>query len=110
MLTREQILARRAGVDFFKLPDGSGEVSIKGITHAQAAEVGKAREAGEVSEATALILQYGLVDPALSPEDIRAWMEEDDGGTVEQIAQAIGRLSNLFEGAPKSGVQRARRR
>lgn len=110
MLTREQILARKAGVDFFKLPDGSGEVSIKGITHAQAAEVGEAREAGDVTVATALILHFGLVDPVLSTEDIATWMEEDDAGTVEQIAQAIGRLSNLFEGAPKSGVQRARRR
>lgn len=110
MLTREQILARKAGQDFYKLEDGSGEVQIRGITHGQASEVGKARESGDMSAATALIIHHGLVDPVMSIDDVESWMASDDAGTLEKLAQAIGRLSGLFEGAPKSGVPKARRR
>jgi hypothetical protein len=110
VLTRDEILARKAGRGTYKFEDGSGEVQIKGVLHAQAAEVGAAREAGDPTAATALIIHHGLVDPAMSLDDVMAWMASDDAGTLEKLAQEIGRLSNLFEGAPKSGVQKARRR
>lgn len=110
MLSREDILARKAGVEKYTLADGSGDVGIKGVGHAQASEVSKAREDGEVSRATALIIAYGLVDPKMTVEEVEEWMTNDDAGTLEQLAQAIGRLSRLFEGAAKSGVSKPRRR
>lgn len=110
MLTRDEILARKTGVEKFTLPDGSGEVEIRGITHAQAAEVGAARNAEDATRATALIIRYGMVTPELSADDVDAWMAADDAGTLELVAQAIGRLSRIIEGAGKSGVPKTGRR
>lgn len=110
MLSREEILARKIGQSKFMLPDGSGEVAIRGINHAAAAEVGVLRADGKVTEATAVIIHHGLVDPAMSLEDVQAWMEADDAGTLEMLAQEIGKLSRIIEGAAKSGVQKPRRR
>jgi hypothetical protein len=104
MLTRDDILARKLGHGKHQLSDGSGEVAIRALTHGEATESAEARGNGDVSLATAIIIHHGLTDPALSLEDVQAWMTSDDGGTLENLAQAIGRLSHLFEGAPKSGV------
>jgi hypothetical protein len=110
MLTRAEILAGKTGQSTHKLSDGSGEVVIRGIKHAEATAVGQAREDGDVELSTALIIHHGLIEPELSLEDVQTWMQSADAGTVEMLAQAIGRLSNLFEGAPKSGVSKPRRR
>lgn len=110
MLTRDEILARKTGVEKWPLPDGSGEVGIRGINHAQAAEVAEARNAGDATRATAVIVHYGLTDPAMSLEDVEAWIAADDAGTLELLAQAIGRLSRIIEGAGKSGVPKPGRR
>jgi hypothetical protein len=51
-----------------------------------------------------------LVDPEMTEDDVRAWGETDDTGTLEVVSYRIGQLSRMVEGAGKSRVSRARKR
>ena len=106
-LTREQILARKVAgkTETFEL--GDGHVVIRGLTRNEALMV---REAETLADKDNLVISLGLVDPVMSPEDVAAWGESDDAGTLSAISERIGELSGMSEGAGKSRVSRARRR
>lgn len=106
-LTREEILARKMGQAMVELPDGSGTVTVRGLNRREAMTV-----AGmdDHYERDAYLTSCGLVDPAMTVEDVKAWGENDETNTLEVVSRAIGELSGMVEGAGKSGVSRPRRR
>jgi hypothetical protein len=117
MLSRDEILARKTnapGPQPYQLSDGSGEVMIRGLSvrERQAAGVaGQDRDADGVTRSTALIIAAGLVEPALSLEDVEAWCDTPgQAEVVERLANKIADLSGLGEGAGKSGVPAVRRK
>lgn len=108
MLTREEILGRKAGLETYKLSDGSGEVTIKGISRDDALRVGELRNTASLAEADSYLISRGLVDPAMSVDDVAAWgAGEGDAGVLMGLSEAIATLSGMVEGAGKSGVSRA---
>jgi hypothetical protein len=106
-LTREEILARKRGHLPVELPDGSGTVTVRGLNRREALVVS---EMEDLYERDAYMLSVGLVDPVMSIDDVKAWGEDDDSGTIEAVSRAIGEQSRMVEGAGKSGVSRPRRR
>jgi hypothetical protein len=106
-LTREQILARKVAghTESFKI--GDGEVIIRGLTRNEALLVRAGDNAGEMDN---LMISLGMVDPVMTPEDVDAWGEVGDAGTMIRLSNRISELSGMVEGAGKSGVPRARRR
>jgi hypothetical protein len=106
-LTREQILARKRGHEVVELPDGSGTVEVRGLNRREALNIA---EIDEAAERDAQLISYGLVDPQLTVDEVKAWGEEDDTGTLEHVSYRIGVLSRMVEGAGKSRVSRARKR
>lgn len=110
-LTREQILARKkAGTTLeYKLSDGSGTVIIRGLTRNEAVRIRESRD--ELNARDDLLISLGLVDPAMSPQDVAAWGEiEGQFVVMTDLSEAIGELSGMTEGAGKSRVSRARKR
>ena len=113
-LTREQILARKTAgnvgnTEEYQLSDGSGTVIIRGLTRNEAIRI---RESdSDMGKRDDLLISLGLVEPAMSPEDVAAWGEADGQFVVmTELSEAIGRLSGMTEGAGKSRVPRARKR
>lgn len=106
-LTREAILARKLGHDVVELPDGSGTVEVRGLNRGEALRLTAIEDHWERD---ICLVSAGLVDPVMTPDDVRAWGEQDDTGTLEAVSRRIGELSRMVEGAGKSGVSRSRRR
>lgn len=112
MLTRDEILARKnaraGGTEQYKLSDGSGTVTIRGLTRNEAIRVRDAE--GGLSARDDLLISIGLVDPPMSQQDVAEWGEtEGDFVVITDLSEAIGRLSGMTEGAGKSRVPRTRK-
>lgn len=111
VLSREQILARRVAGRVETVELDGGEVVVRGLSRGEASACGKLEDPDEVE---ALALHYGLVDPALSLEDARAWREQDESGELQKVVDEIQRLSGTAPGQGKdatksvSGRRRAR--
>lgn len=106
-LSKDQILARKLGHDVVTLPDGSGTVEVRGLNRRESMTVSAVDDAGERD---ILLMSYGMVDPVMTPDEVRQWGDSDDTGTLEVVSRRIGELSRMVEGAGKSGVSRSRRR
>lgn len=108
VLSREQILARKVAgkTEEVDLGDG-GSVVVRGLTRAEAGRVGKIDDEQEV-ECTALHL--ALVEPALSMDDVRAWQESDDSGTIQRVVDVVQRLSGTAPGQAKDATKSVPRR
>lgn len=111
VLSREQILARKVAGHTETVPLGDGEVVVRGLSRREASECGKLDDQDEVE---ALALHFGLVDPALSVDDVRTWREQDESGELQKVVDKIQSLSGSAPGQGKdatksvSGRRRAR--
>lgn len=108
-LTRDEILARKvtgAKTELIKLA-GIGDVTIRGLTLAEAEQLGELEGAAARNR---LLLSAGLVNPALSQDDVDEWARNEDAGVLADLAEAIADLTGFSEGAGKSRVSRPRRR
>jgi hypothetical protein len=110
MLTREEILNRKkAGkTEKYDLNDGSGTVEIRALTRDQALAI--STDAETLAEKDNLLIAQGLVNPAMSIEDVAAWAGDESAGVLSGLSQRIAEISGMAEGAGKSRVPRARRR
>jgi hypothetical protein len=109
-LTRDEILARKVhgNTEQFALGDGDGGyVVIRGLTRNEALQVREGKTTGDMDN---LMISLGMVDPVMSPEDVAAWGEVGDAGTMIRLSNRISELSGMVEGAGKSGVPSARKR
>lgn len=109
LLTREQILARKVAgkTEVVTLPDGD-EVEVRGITRGEAAEIGKIdHETVENpdKEAEMMALAFGLVNPALSLEDVREWYAGEQSGAIQMISDKIRELSGQAQGQGKEATK-----
>jgi hypothetical protein len=110
-LNREQILARKVAGHVHKHDLGDGDtVIIRGLTRDESLEVRRANEAGDLADADNLVIHYGLVEPALSLEDVATWAAQDAAGDLTRLSNHIAEVSGLLEGAGKSRVPGPRKR
>lgn len=109
-LTRDQILARKVAGNTVKHQLDDGYVIIRGLSRDEALEVQNVGQAGDLAGADNLLLHYGLVDPALSLEDVAAWAGADSAGALTGVSNHISEISGLSEGAGKSRVPSPRKR
>jgi hypothetical protein len=109
-LTREQILARKVAgkTEEFKIDDDV--VIIRGLTRDETLQMRNAGESGDLAATDNIMIHFGLVEPAMTVEEVAQWAAQDDAGTLVDLSQAIARLSRMGEGAGKSGVPRSRKR
>lgn len=86
--------------------DGVGMITVRSLSRAQALLVRTLVEDSAAMERA--VLRFGVVDPALTEEEVLAWYEGAAPGEFEPILGAIQELSGLGEGASKRGVPRVR--
>lgn len=73
-------------------------VTVRGLTRG---EVVTAQKAGD-DAMDALILCMGMVDPKMTPADVKEWLETAPAGDPQAAMDAIRDLSGLGEDARKS--------
>lgn len=114
-LTREQILARKAAGRTLEVELDPGEtVVVRGMSRGEAAEM-RALDQDDVIGLEAFALHTCLVDPALTLDEAREWVNDDGSEHVQRVIDAVQRLSGHAAGQAKgytksvSGKRRARR-
>lgn len=91
----------------------AGVVIVRGLSRAEVLSLNGKRDAGDltIAEWEQALVSKGMVTPAMTPAEVGQWQEIDKaGGPLQDVTDAITRLSKLDEGASKSGVRRARGR
>lgn len=106
ILTRDAILARKNGggskVHAFKLPDGS-TVKIRGLSRDQA--MGTADRVGVPAQDN-YVISTGLVEPAMSEEDVAAWATiPGEAGNLHALSREISRISGMHADAGKEAYK-----
>jgi hypothetical protein len=104
ILTRDEILARKVGHGEITIED-VGTVKIRALTMSEAVQV---RELAGRVEQVYLILSLGLVEPALSLDDVQAWAANDAAGPLNAIAEGITVISGMSESSGKDAYKSAR--
>lgn len=106
-LTREQILARKLHQEVVDLPDGSGTVTVRGITRNEALEL---QDLKTTAERDNHVIAAGMIEPKLTADEVRDWAENDDAGTLKVVSEAIAKLSRMTPDAQKEVTKSAARR
>lgn len=82
------------------------EFEIRPLSRRQQLEVHECREKRTVAEADALLLHYGLVDPALTLEQAGQWQDtEGQGDVAAHVSRGIGVISGLLEDSGKAAYK-----
>lgn len=101
IISKEALLQQRFGVETYHI-GGVGTVKVRSLTRGEALQVvGVERDKRDLE---AQILAWSMVEPAITEEDARLWMDNSPAGELQALTQFITRLSGLSDGAPKSGV------
>lgn len=101
MLTRNEILGRKLGRETVELPSG-GEVVVRGLTRNEAIALQELE--GLVARDNYLIAT-GLVDPAMSVDDVAVWAESGAAGDMVAISERISHLSGMMPGSGKEATK-----
>lgn len=97
---KSRLLARRLGEDVVDV-DGVGPVRVRGLNRDESIRVGKEADPHKRDR---IMLSCGMVDPAMTEEDVAAWQLAAPGGEIEDVSRKIAALSKLTEEAPKGDV------
>jgi len=84
--------------------DGVGAFKIRPLTRAQALEVQELREVS-LLDAENLLISYGLVDPALTQEEVQRWAENAPAGDLAAVSMGIGRISGMMPDSGKGATK-----
>lgn len=103
MLTRDQILARKTGRGTVTLSDG-GTVAIRALTRDEALAV---RDLPSVADQDNFIIATGLVNPAMSVDDVAAWAANDAAGDLAAVSEGIAELSGMTAKSGKAATKSA---
>lgn len=109
LLTREQILARKVAGKTEIVPLGDGdEVEVRGITRGEAAEIGSIDPEtvdNPDKEAEIMALAFGLVNPALTLDEVREWYAGEQSGAIQAVSDMIRSLSGQAAGQGKEATK-----
>lgn len=90
------------------LPDES-EVEIRPLSRKEALQVHELQEKSGMLASESLLLHLGMVDPAMSLQDIEEWMgDAGAAGDVQAVSRAIGVISGMVPGSGKEAYKSAR--
>lgn len=86
------------------------EFEIRPLTREQQIEVQETREADGLAAADALLCHYGMVDPAMTLEEVAQWHREvGQGENAAAVSQGIGTISGMLRDSGKAAYKSVRR-
>jgi hypothetical protein len=107
---------RRATLDHLTKPslehgtvDVDGvEFEIRPLSRREQIDVQETRERDGLAPADALLVHYGLVDPALTLDEVEAWhATPGQGVAASAVSQGIGTISGMFPDSGKAAYKSA---
>lgn len=82
-----------------------GIVRVRGLSRLEAIEATKRQESGGTEALYRYLLQTGMVDPALTADDVEAWMAAATTDQIDPVAVEIGVLSGVMPESAKEAVR-----
>lgn len=92
MLDRDRLLSPRLPVADVEIAD-VGTVKVRALTRAELLRVPQTGGQPDPLEIEAYMIATALVDPVLTPDEVRAWQESAPGSEMNAVMAAINRLS-----------------
>lgn len=108
--SKEALLARRAQTesgfpeDDVEIP-GLGVVRVRGLSRLEVIYLQSAKGPAAVEQRTVAL---GLVDPAMTEDDVKQWQRVSAGGELNPVTERIGQLSGMMPGADKDAYKSVR--
>lgn len=106
MIDKETLLKPRLAEREVDIP-GLGSVRVRAMSRAEALGM-RNLPPGDVVAAERYMLRHGLVEPALTPEEIEQWQEISPGKELDYVVDAIAELSGVKEDAPRQAYDQFR--
>lgn len=103
-VTKADLLAKRSGGTRKVDVPGVGQVEVRGLTRGEALSIQKSG-ALEAADMEALLISLAMVDPALTPDEVRQWQDVAPAGELEPISEAIQEMSGLKASVVKEQMQ-----
>ena len=98
---KESLFASRLPQDDVEVP-GIGTVRVRGLSRAEANAIQKLTGTEKFEQK---ILAYGMVDPALTEDEVARWLRAASYGELEPVVARIGELSGLMDDSAKKAVE-----
>lgn len=116
VVTKEQLMTNRVPEpEEVPIPGLDGVVRIRGLSRAQVLkikteerEADEKREEGEEGEPVSFesrLVSAGLVEPAMTPEEVEVWRHSSLSPEIEEVTKAISTKSALNKGADKEAYK-----
>ncbi len=107
-MDKATLLAGGVVKDEVEIP-GKGMVQVRGLTRDEVHQAnrdpkGKDRSSSEVE---VFLVVYGMVDPELDVNDVRAWFKAAPAGEVQVVVEKIMDLSGIGKDAAKEAYKSA---
>lgn len=83
---------------------GVGTVRVRGLSRAESLRIGQLAGDGDLDGSEVYLLAAGMVDPALSEDDVIEWRKAAPGDELTPVVEAILVLSGLKEESFKEAV------
>lgn len=99
------LLTRRCPEDDVEL-EGVGTVRVRGLTRGEVMRISKGAADGEDTQPLAISL--ALLDPQLTEDEARQYVENAPFEEIEKLGQAINRLSGIAGRADKEAYKSLR--
>jgi hypothetical protein len=103
-MDKSALTAKRLKTEKIHLDGLEEPITVRGLSRAEmhvGSQIGERKGAAEQEQ---FLLSCALVDPAMSPEDVRAWQEGSPFGEINEVQKAVNRLSGIGKDATKSDV------
>lgn len=97
-LIADRVINRTAEVEI----EGVGTIMIRALSRMELMRSFDIPTAG--GEQERFVISCAMVDPVMTPDDVKAWQEASPGYEMNYVASKINELSGLRKGADKSGV------
>ena len=98
------LLQPRLPEDTVDIP-GVGTIRVRALSRAEVDQLRELKDDNAAAER--MILAAGLVDPKLTEAEVGQWQQAATHGEVNAVAEVIGQLSGLYEGADKEAYKSA---
>lgn len=97
-LIADRVINRTAVIEI----EGVGKIKIRALSRMELIRSFDIPTAD--GEQERFVISSAMVEPAMSPDDVKAWQEASPGYEMNYVASKINELSGLRKGADKSGV------
>lgn len=101
IVSKEALTTSRLRGEIFPVP-GVGNVRIRSLSRAEALQL---EHAGSEATKQAMIVKFGVAEPALTIAEVNDWFEAAGAGELQGLLDRLAELSGLKEEAPKAAYK-----